>query len=72
LSEAKSPAVSGGNPETEIGFQLPEAGQVVVKIFNTVGEEIRTLTISKRKRHQPRQWPSVEYYRSTFKPEGKK
>jgi len=31
------------NPETEIRFQLPEAGQVVVKIFNTVGEEIRTL-----------------------------
>lgn len=31
------------NPETEIRFQLPEANHVVVKIFNTVGEEIRTL-----------------------------
>jgi hypothetical protein len=31
------------NPETEIRFQLPEASHVVVKIFNTVGEEIRTL-----------------------------
>jgi hypothetical protein len=31
------------NPETEIGFQLPEANHVVVKIFNTLGEEIRTL-----------------------------
>jgi hypothetical protein len=31
------------NPETEIRFQLPEAGQVMVKIFNINGEEIRTL-----------------------------
>ncbi|MCI0553950.1 MAG: T9SS type A sorting domain-containing protein [Anaerolineae bacterium] len=31
------------NPETEIRFQLLEASHVVVKIFNTVGEEIRTL-----------------------------
>jgi len=31
------------NPETEIRFQLPEATHVVVKIFNTLGEEIRTL-----------------------------
>jgi flagellar hook assembly protein FlgD len=30
------------NPETEISFRLPEAGHVVVKIFNTLGEEIRT------------------------------
>jgi hypothetical protein len=30
------------NPETEIRFQLPEAGHVVVKIFNILGEEIRT------------------------------
>jgi hypothetical protein len=31
------------NPETEIGFQLPEANHIVVKIFNILGEEIRTL-----------------------------
>jgi flagellar hook assembly protein FlgD len=31
------------NPETEIGFQLPEAGQVVLKIYNTRGQEILTL-----------------------------
>jgi hypothetical protein len=31
------------NPETEMRFQLPEAGYVVVKIFNINGEEIRTL-----------------------------
>ena len=31
------------NPETEIRFQLPEASYVVLKIFNTLGEEIRLL-----------------------------
>jgi hypothetical protein len=31
------------NPETEIRFELPEATHVVVKIFDTVGDEIRTL-----------------------------
>jgi hypothetical protein len=31
------------NPETEIRFALPEASHIVVKIFNIVGEEIRTL-----------------------------
>ena len=31
------------NPETEIRFQLPEAGQVMVRIFNIRGQEIRTL-----------------------------
>ena len=31
------------NPETEIRFQLPQANHAVVKIFNTVGKEIRTL-----------------------------
>ena len=31
------------SPETEIRFQLPKAGHVVMKIFNTIGKEIRTL-----------------------------
>jgi len=32
------------NPETEIRFRLPEAGHAVVRIYNTLGQEIRTLT----------------------------
>ncbi len=32
------------NPETEIRFQLPEAGHAVMRIYNTLGQEIRTLT----------------------------
>ncbi len=31
------------NPETEILFQLPSASHVVVRIFNSLGQEIRTL-----------------------------
>ncbi|RMD96957.1 MAG: T9SS C-terminal target domain-containing protein [Calditrichaeota bacterium] len=31
------------NPETQIRFQLPEASHVVLKIFNPLGIEIRTL-----------------------------
>lgn len=31
------------NPETEIRFELPQASRVSVKIFNVLGEEIRTL-----------------------------
>ncbi len=31
------------NPATEIRFQLPEASHIVLKIFNILGEEIRTL-----------------------------
>ncbi len=31
------------NPETEIRFQLPQAGPVVLKIYNILGKEIRTL-----------------------------
>ncbi len=31
------------NPETEIRFQLLKASHVVVKVFNLLGEEIRTL-----------------------------
>jgi len=32
------------NPETEIRFQLAEASQVVVRIYNTLGQRIRILT----------------------------
>ena len=31
------------NAETVIRFQLPEASRAVVRIFNTLGQEIRTL-----------------------------
>jgi len=31
------------NPETTIKYQLPEAGKVVLKIYNAIGQEIRTL-----------------------------
>ncbi|MCG8606230.1 T9SS type A sorting domain-containing protein, partial [bacterium] len=34
------------NPTTEIRFQLPEPSSVVLKIFNAIGQEIRTLTDS--------------------------
>ncbi len=36
------------NPETEIRFQLPQASHVVMKIFNILGEEIRTLVDEQR------------------------
>ncbi len=32
------------NPETEIRFELPQPSKVVVRIYNTLGREIRTLT----------------------------
>jgi len=32
------------NPETEIRFQIPKSGHVVMRIFNTLGKEIRSLT----------------------------
>ncbi len=33
----------GGNPGTTIKYQLPEPGVVVVKIYNVIGQEIKTL-----------------------------
>ncbi|MFQ5822511.1 MAG: Ig-like domain-containing protein [bacterium] len=36
------------NPETKIRYQLPEAGQVVVKIYNLLGREVKTL-VNERK-----------------------
>ncbi len=35
---------SAGNLETEVRFQLPQASQVVIKIFNMLGREMITLT----------------------------
>ena len=32
------------NPETEISFTLPKSRMVVVKIYNSLGQEVRTLT----------------------------
>ncbi len=31
------------NPETEIRFRIPETAHVVLKVYNTLGQEIRTL-----------------------------
>jgi hypothetical protein len=36
------------NPETEIRFALPQASHVVIKIFNLLGEEVRTLVDEQR------------------------
>jgi hypothetical protein len=40
---ARGGSAYGGNPETAIHFQLPEFSSVVIKIYNTLGQEIRTL-----------------------------
>ncbi|MGH7451175.1 MAG: FlgD immunoglobulin-like domain containing protein, partial [bacterium] len=42
-SEARSPAFGGRNPGTVIGFALPAAGKVVVKIYSETGQLVRTL-----------------------------
>jgi len=31
------------NPETEIRFQIPEAQYVVIRVFNSIGKEVRNL-----------------------------
>jgi hypothetical protein len=35
------------NPETQITYHLPEATDVVLKVFNLLGDEIRTLVNTK-------------------------
>ncbi len=39
---------SAGNPNTTIRYQLPKATQVVLKIYNIFGQEIRTLVNERR------------------------
>ena len=36
------------NPETSISYQIPEAAQVEIKIFNTMGQNIKTLISQKQ------------------------
>ena len=36
------------NPETTIKYHLPEAGSVQIMVFNSVGQEIRTLVDSEK------------------------
>lgn len=61
-----------GNPETLIQYEIPQAGQVVVKIYNFLGQEIRTLMNAPQpagqhrvswdgRDHQGRQVPSGIY-----------
>ena len=62
-SAATSSAIGGGNPETEIRFQLPEAGQVTVKIFNTTGQEVRTLVSGRQEAgHHSMTWDGRDNY----------
>lgn len=36
------------NPETMINFEIPKSCHIVIKIFNTVGQEVKTLVTEKR------------------------
>jgi len=36
------------NPETMINFEIPKSCQVIIKIYNTVGQEVKTLINEKR------------------------
>ncbi|MGH7451176.1 MAG: FlgD immunoglobulin-like domain containing protein [bacterium] len=42
-SAARSPAVSGRNPGTQINFSLPASGKVILDIYNETGQLVRTL-----------------------------
>jgi hypothetical protein len=42
-SEARSPALSGGNPSTVIKFALPKASKVTLRIYTETGQLVRTL-----------------------------
>ncbi len=42
-SAAKSPALRGRNPETTVQFDLPEAGQVEMSIYDLHGRRVRHL-----------------------------
>jgi hypothetical protein len=42
-SAATSPARGGGNPETEISFQIARTEQTELSIYNIAGEKVRTL-----------------------------
>ena len=42
-SAATSPAFGGGNPTTMIRFSLPQRETATLKVFNTFGQEVKTL-----------------------------
>jgi hypothetical protein len=42
-SGATSPAFGGGNPTTQIRYQLPQAVQVSLTIYNMLGQKVREL-----------------------------
>jgi hypothetical protein len=46
---AASSAFSGGNPRTNIRFDLPRAVHVTLKVFNLMGEEVATLVNETRR-----------------------
>jgi hypothetical protein len=43
LSAAKSPAFGGGDSETRIVFEAPEANRVALRIYNLQGQQIKNL-----------------------------
>jgi hypothetical protein len=36
------------NPDTEIRFQLPKSSHIMLKIYNALGQEIRTLVFTEK------------------------